>query len=152
MRRRALGLSGGLIMAAALVGCGGAPAPLPTPPPGAVVVTTQGTAFVATPYTAPADTAFTLFFQNRDNEPHNLRVWNAAGASVYAGEIIQGPAAKVESVPALPAGTYRLTCDIHPGMSAQIMASSSPYAVVADPSGTFSITKPPESAGAPARV
>jgi len=108
------------LLAAAVVGCGGAPAPMATPPPGAVVITAQGTAFVSGPYTAPADAAFTLFFVNKDNEPHNARIWNATGASVYPGEIIQGPAAKAEEVPALAAGTYRLTCDIHPGMTAEL--------------------------------
>lgn len=108
------------LLAATVTACSGTPAPLPTPPPGAVVVTAQGTAFVSSPYTAPADVAFTLFFVNRDNEPHNVRIWDAANASVYPGEIIQGPAAKVEQVRALPAGTYRFTCDIHPGMTAQL--------------------------------
>jgi plastocyanin len=75
---------------------------------------------VSAPYTAPADAAFTLFLENHDNEPHNVHIWNAAGASVYPGEVIQGPAAKAEDVPALPAGTYRLTCDIHPGMTAEL--------------------------------
>ncbi|HEY8135174.1 MAG TPA: cupredoxin domain-containing protein, partial [Candidatus Limnocylindrales bacterium] len=114
----ALGAAG--LLVAALAACGGAPAPLPTPPPGAVIITAQGTAFVSPPYTAPANAAFTLFFENRDNEPHNVRVWDAANASVYTTEIIQGPAAKAEQVPALPAGTYRLTCDIHPDMTAQL--------------------------------
>ena len=121
MRRRApLALAAAGLLAAAVAACGGAPVLLPTPPPGAVVIAAQGTAFVSRPYTAPADTAFTLFFENRDNEPHNVRVWNAANESVYSGEIVQGPAAKVEQVPALPAGTYRLTCDIHPDMTAEL--------------------------------
>jgi plastocyanin len=40
-------------------------------------------------------------------------------------------------------GFYDVGCDIHPGMSAEIMASSSPYAAVADPSGTFAIAGVP---------
>lgn len=120
-RRAALSLAAAGLLAAAVAACG-APAPLPTAPPGAVIVTAQGTAFVETHITAPADAAFTLFFVNHDNEPHNVRIWNAAGASVYPGEIIQGPAAKVEAVPALPAGTYRITCDIHPGMVTELVA------------------------------
>ena len=120
MRSRApLTLAAAAFVAAALTACG-APAPLPTPPPGALVITAQGTAFVSGPYTAPADVAFTLFLENHDNEPHNVRIWNAAGASVFPGEIIQGPAAKAEEVPALPAGTYRITCDIHPEMTAEL--------------------------------
>jgi hypothetical protein len=40
-------------------------------------------------------------------------------------------------------GFYDVGCDIHPGMSAQILASSSPYAVVTDPSGAFTIANVP---------
>ena len=117
--RAALSLAAAGVLAAAVVACG-APAPLPTPPPGAVVITAQGTAFTSTTYTAPAGAAFTLFLENHDNEPHNVHIWNAAGASVYPGEVVQGPAAKAEEVPALPAGTYRISCDIHPAMTAQL--------------------------------
>lgn len=118
--RFSLTLAAAGLLAAAVAGCGGAPAPLPTPPPGAVVVTAQGNAFVSGPYTAPADAAFTLFLVNKDGEPHNVRIWDAANVSVYAGANIQGPAAKAEQVPALPAGTYRLTCDIHPEMTGEL--------------------------------
>lgn len=34
-------------------------------------------------------------------------------------------------------GFYDVGCDIHPGMSAQIIASSSPYALMADTEGNF---------------
>lgn len=121
MRRRvSLTLAAAGLLAAGIAACGGAPAPLSTPPPGAVVVTAQGNAFVSGPYTAPADVAFTLFLVNKDGEPHNARIWNAANVSVHPGAIVQGPGAKAEQVPALPAGTYRLTCDIHPEMSAPL--------------------------------
>jgi plastocyanin len=40
-------------------------------------------------------------------------------------------------------GFYDVGCDIHPGMSAQIMSTSSPYAVVADASGAFTIANVP---------
>jgi plastocyanin len=40
-------------------------------------------------------------------------------------------------------GFYDVGCDIHPGMSAQIVASSSPYAVLADTSGAFTIPNVP---------
>lgn len=116
-RRTAFILAATGVLAAALAGCGGAPAPMPTPPPGAVVITAQGTAFATQQVTAPAGTAFTLFFENRDNEPHNVHILDAAGASVFPGEIFTGPTALVEPVPALAAGTYRFICDVHPGMS-----------------------------------
>jgi plastocyanin len=40
-------------------------------------------------------------------------------------------------------GFYDVGCDIHPGMSAQIVASSSPYAVLADAAGSFTIPNVP---------
>jgi len=40
-------------------------------------------------------------------------------------------------------GFYDVGCDIHPGMSAQIVASSSPYAVLADATGAFTIPSVP---------
>ena len=61
-----------------------------------------------------------MFLVNKDGEPHNARLWNAANVSVFAGAIVQGSAAKAEQVPALSAGTYRMTCDIHPEMTAQL--------------------------------
>jgi plastocyanin len=121
VRRRApFLLAAAGLLAAAVCACGGAPAPLPTPPPGAVVVTAQTNVFVSSPYTAPADAAFTLFLLKNDAEPHNARIWNAAGETVHPGAIVQGRSAKAEQVPALPAGVYRLTCDIHPDMTGQL--------------------------------
>jgi plastocyanin len=120
--RSPLALAASAALALALAACGGPAAPLPTAPPGAVVVVAQGTAFTTQNVTAPANTPFTLFFENRDNEPHNVRLWDAAGAVVFPGEIVTGPTTIVESVAALPAGTYRMTCDIHPDMTGQLIA------------------------------
>ena len=107
---------------ALLIGCSsGPPAPVATPPPGAVVVTADHEAFVEQPVTAPAGVPFTLYFHNRENVPHNVRLWGASGASVAETEIFTGPAARVIDVAALAAGSYRLTCDIHPNMTAQLV-------------------------------
>ena len=40
-------------------------------------------------------------------------------------------------------GFYDVGCDIHPGMSAQILSTTTPWTVVADPSGAFSIANVP---------
>ena len=40
-------------------------------------------------------------------------------------------------------GFYDVGCDIHPGMSAQILSTTNPWTVVADPSGAFSIANLP---------
>jgi len=110
------------LLAAAVAACG-APAPLLTPPPGAVVITAQGTAFVTQHVSAPAGAAFTLFFENRDNEAHNVHIWDAAGASVFPGEVIAGPKAIAMDIAALAAGTYHFTCDVHPGMTGELVAN-----------------------------
>jgi len=40
-------------------------------------------------------------------------------------------------------GFYDVGCDIHPGMSALVIAASTPYAVVADQAGSFTIENVP---------
>jgi plastocyanin len=119
--RASFTLAAAASLALAAAACGGPAAPLPTAPPGAVVVVAQGTAFTTHDVTAPADSAFTLFFENRDHEPHNVRIWDAAGLTVFPGEIVTGPTAIAAQVAALPAGTYHFTCDIHPEMSGQLV-------------------------------
>lgn len=106
----------------ALTACGGASTPLPTAPPGSVVITSQGTAFTTRNVTAPAGVAFTLFFENRDRELHNVHISDAAGATVFTGQAFTGPDSRAEQVPALAAGTYRFICDIHPDMAGQLVA------------------------------
>ena len=118
---RLLGI--GPMLAAALAACGGPAAPLPTPPPGAVVVVAQGTTFTTQHVTAPAGVAFTLFFENHDSEAHNVHIRDAGGATVFPGEIVTGPTAIAEDVAALAAGTYRFLCDIHPEMTGELVTN-----------------------------
>ena len=40
-------------------------------------------------------------------------------------------------------GFYDVGCDIHPGMSAQILSTTNPWTVIADPSGAFTIANVP---------
>jgi plastocyanin len=123
VRRRVLLLVAAAgVLAAAVAACGGAPPPVVTPPADAVVVTAQGTAFTTQYVTAPADVAFTLWFDNMDNELHNVHIWDATNASVFAGEAFTGPGARGALVPPLTPGAYHFTCDIHPGMTGQLVA------------------------------
>jgi plastocyanin len=109
-----------LVLAALVVGCG-APAPTTTPPPGAVVIVAQGTAFTTQNVTAPANAAFTLWFNNRDSELHNVQIWDF-DMTVFTGQTFTGPAAKSEQVQALAPGTYKFTCLIHPQMTGELVA------------------------------
>lgn len=94
---------------------GGSPAPAPAAD---VTLTAKGVAFLETTFSAPADTPFTLALVNDDDAiPHNVELKDAAGASVYQGEIFPGIATRVYDVPALPAGTYSFLCTVHPSMA-----------------------------------
>jgi plastocyanin len=80
-------------------------------------------------------------FLNHDDVLHNVRVKNeetkesAFNVAIPTGEQFTHTFERD--------GFYDVGCDIHPGMSAQIMSSSSPYAVLADPSGEFVIANVP---------
>lgn len=100
----------------------GPPTPSGTPPAGAVVISANFSQFAPTSVSAPAGEAFQIWFNNQENVPHNVHVLDAAGTSIKQGEIFNGPAARTLDVPALSAATYRLVCDVHPNMTAELVA------------------------------
>lgn len=65
-----------------------------------------------------AGTAFSLTFDNQDNQaPHNLVVQNPDGSAVAVqGDtaFFTGPGQRVYQVPALTAGAYKYICQVHP--------------------------------------
>jgi plastocyanin len=101
---------------------GGSPGSSPTVPAGAVVLTANLNQFAPTNVTAPAGEAFQIWFTNLENVPHNVHVYDPAGASVVASEVFNGPAVQAVSVPALDPASYRLACDVHPEMNATLVA------------------------------
>ncbi|HWC70253.1 MAG TPA: cupredoxin domain-containing protein [Actinomycetota bacterium] len=77
--------------------------------------------FAETTLSAPADTPFTITFDNQDEGiPHNVQIFegdDTSGTPVFApegNELITGPDTAVYEVPALPAGTYTYNCLSHP--------------------------------------
>ena len=77
--------------------------------------------FAETTLTAPADTPFTITFNNEDDGiPHNVQIFegdDTSGTAVFApegNELITGPDTAVYEVPALAAGTYTYNCLSHP--------------------------------------
>jgi plastocyanin len=76
-------------------------------------ITVMDTTFDATCLAAPADTAFTVRFDNEDSNTHNLDI-QKAGISVFTGDIAVGPKVVTYNVEALAAGRYTFRCDIHP--------------------------------------
>jgi plastocyanin len=114
-----------LATAAAFValGCtGGSPTLPSTPPPGAVTVSANQQQFEQAVVNTPAADPFTIWFENREAVPHNVNILDAAGVSQAKGDIFTGPAARPLEVPALVPGNYRLICDVHPDMTAQVIA------------------------------
>jgi hypothetical protein len=80
-------------------------------------------------------------FLNNDDVLHNVRVKNSETRESAFNVAI--PTGEKYTHVFNRDGFYDVGCDIHPGMSAQILASSTPYSTVADQSGTFTISGVP---------
>jgi plastocyanin len=74
--------------------------------------------FDPTTLTAPAGKAFTIHFDNEDNQAaHNIAVKAPDGSQVQLGgdtSFFTGPGERDYQVPALTAGTYVYNCVVHP--------------------------------------
>ena len=93
--------------AAASSGSGGTPIPLAA----------QGIAFTTSSLEAPADTPFSIDFDNEDaGTLHNVVIKDGGGTDVFSGEIFPGVAHKLYDVKALAAGTYSFHCIVHSNM------------------------------------
>ncbi len=89
--------------------------PAPSGPAADVQLQAKNVLFVETTWTGPADKPFTIAFSNEDQgTPHNVELIDASGATVFKGEIFSGVETRVYDVPALPAGTYKFLCAVHP--------------------------------------
>lgn len=67
---------------------------------------------------APANTPFTIRFDNRDGgTAHNVDIMTSMdGDSLFKGELITGEDTVTYHVHALRPGTYHFHCDVHPDM------------------------------------
>lgn len=98
------------------------PAPAPVPSAGGasgtvLQQTAQALSFGTTSLKAPADTPFTIAFDNQaPGVPHNVSIYkdSTAAESLFTGELITGPKSITYHVSALPAGSYFFRCDAHP--------------------------------------
>jgi plastocyanin len=82
----------------------------------AVEISAVNIKFEQTEVSAPADAPFTIRFDNKEAVPHNVEIKDAAGMSLFKGEIVTGPVVVDYAVPALAAGTYQFVCTVHPNM------------------------------------
>ena len=81
----------------------------------------QGIAFDTKCLAAPAETGFTIAFDNKDaGTPHNVHIFaedpgkDPNAKSLFAGDLVTGPNSTTYRVSALPKGTYFFHCDVHP--------------------------------------
>lgn len=110
---------------AACTNVAGPAGPPPTAPPGGAVITAQNVAFDRNQLAVPAGRAFPLVFENRESALHNVTIHDEVGSPpVFVGDVFSGPGSRTYEVPAIPAGTYRFRCDVHPQMSGTVVAGS----------------------------
>ena len=93
------------------------PTPAPSGEAGGPVIdlVAQGVKFDKTELTAPADSPFTIHFDNQDaGTPHDVDIIDVGGTKVFDGQDFPGPGVRDYGVTPLPAGEYRFDCSIHP--------------------------------------
>jgi len=87
-----------------------------TPSGTTLTLTASGTKFNTDCLAAPANQAFKINFDNKDQVTHNIQILESHSASEAlfdAGLVPSG--LKTLDVPALKAGTFAFHCKIHPG-------------------------------------
>jgi plastocyanin len=123
-------------LAANIEAANATPAPTEPPPSGepapsgeagqgpTLNVSALNIAFEQTTLEVPADTPFKIAFENKDaGVPHNVEIKDAAGTSLFQGEIFNGVETRTYDVPALAAGSYPFFCTVHPNMTGTITAN-----------------------------
>jgi plastocyanin len=104
-------------------GASGAPSAAPSDGGGAgtvVNISALNIAFEQTEVSAPADTAFTIKFENKEAVPHNVDIKDGTGMDMFKGELFTGPGSIDYAVPALKAGDYTFVCIVHPNMTGKL--------------------------------
>ena len=116
------------------------PAAGPPPvPAGPVIMDQFAKAFV--PETLFVRAGQPVTFKNSDDQQHNITVVRGrTGTRVL--DISQGEGDTHNHTFDQP-GEYDVTCDVHPGMRATIVAATTPYSVYADASGSFAFASVP---------
>ena len=91
------------------------PKPTCKPEGTALTVAAKNNAFDKDCLAAPADTPFTIAFNNQDYDIHNVAIYDKGHGDkpLFKGEVIYGPKSITYSVPAQAEGTYEFRCDPH---------------------------------------
>jgi hypothetical protein len=91
----------------------------------------------------PAGESFTIRFDNKDSDRHNVAILpsHTATTTLFEGDILPGPKSLTYNVPALKAGTYHFHCEVHPNLmnGVFIVGSAAAPAPAPTPPGTTSM-------------
>jgi plastocyanin len=107
----------------------------PLPPDGSAVMDQYAKQFV--PNVLYVQVGQPVEFRNSEDMPHNVTVMRRGTGSEVFNVGTEPHQKYVHTFDRI--GQYDVTCDIHPGMQATLIAAPSPYATVADDNGRFSI-------------
>ena len=112
--------------ASAAPSAGASEAPASAGTGGSVVqISALNIAFEQTDVSAPADSAFTIHFNNKDaSVPHDIVIKDGSGTEKFRGNPVTGPTETDYQVPALAAGDYTFVCSIHPNMTGKLKVGS----------------------------
>lgn len=79
-------------------------------------ITASGTKFDKDCLAAPANQAFTINYDNKDQLAHNIVILESHNATdaMFKADLFRGPATKTFDVPALSPGTYAFHSDSNP--------------------------------------
>ena len=80
-------------------------------------ITASGTKFDKNCLAAPANQAFTINYDNKDQLAHNIAILQSHSATeaMFKAEVFRGPELKTLNVNGLRPGTYAFHCEVHPG-------------------------------------
>ena len=92
------------------------PPPAPSGPAAGPTINlvAKGVTFDQSALSVPSP-GWTLHYDNQDAQiPHDFVILDSAGTKVFGTPTLTGPKAQDFPVPAIPAGTYKFECSIHP--------------------------------------
>jgi plastocyanin len=109
-----------------------------------LALTAENHAFDKDCLAVTAGEAFTIRFENRDTDRHNVAILpsHTSTETIFQGDIVPGPKNTVYAVPNMKAGTYHFHCEVHPNlMQGTFIVAAAPTATTgAKPSTTPSPT------------
>lgn len=109
------------ISACTSAGSTGAGTPVPVDP-NAVRIVASSQQFVTKDVLAPAGKPFQIALESQTGDPHNINIAAAGAEPAFRSEVYTGPGTKTFEVQPLAAGTYKIKCDVHPGMEGTLTA------------------------------